>query len=301
MRLALPGSILLPLTSLLAMVSTLLHVIPLLLAALLKFALPMAAPRRLLNRVLTAISENWIAVNSAMIRSFTRGQDWRVEGVEHLHRDGWFLVICNHQSWVDILVLQDVCNRRLPFLKFFLKRELIYVPLLGLAWWALDFPFMRRYSKEQLARRPELRGKDVEITRRACAKFAEMPVSIMNFVEGTRLTAAKHAQQQSPYAQLLKPKAGGVAFVLQTMGSMLQGIIDVTIIYPQGRPALSDLLSGRVARVDVILKARPIPHDLLGGNYEEDAAVRDAMQNWINGIWAEKDQLIAARLAARER
>lgn len=301
MRLALPGPILLPLTSLLAIVSTLLHVIPLLLAALLKFALPMAAPRRLLNRVLTAISENWIAVNSAMIRIFTRGQDWRVEGVEHLHRDGWFLVICNHQTWVDILVLQDVCNRRLPFLKFFLKRELIYVPLLGLAWWALDFPFMRRYSKEQLARRPELRGKDVEITRRACAKFAEMPVSIMNFVEGTRLTAAKHAQQQSPYAQLLKPKAGGVAFVLQTMGSMLQGIIDVTIIYPQGRPALSDLLSGRVARVDVILKARPIPHDLLGGNYEEDAAVRDAMQNWINGIWAEKDQLIAARLAARER
>ncbi|GMU44212.1 MAG: acyltransferase [Xanthomonadales bacterium] len=295
---ALPGPVLLPLTSLLAFLSTLLHVTPLLAVALLKFLLPLTPLRRALNHVLTAIAESWIEVNSAMIRLFTRRHDWRVEGIGELRRDGWFLVLCNHQSWVDILVLQYVCNRRIPFLKFFLKQQLIWVPLLGLAWWALDFPFMRRYTKAQIARRPELRGKDIAITRRACAKFAEIPVSVMNFVEGTRYTPAKHAQQASPYAHLLKPKAGGVAFVLETMGSMLQSVIDVTIVYPQGRPTLIDLLCGRVARVDVHVARRPIPRELLGGSYEDDAAVRERFQAWVNGLWAEKDRLIASRTAA---
>lgn len=295
---ALPGPVMLPLTTLLALTSTTLHVAPLLFVALLKFLLPAPPLRRALNHVLTAISENWIGVNSAMIRLFTRGHDWRIDGVEHLRRDGWYLVLANHQSWVDILVLQYVCNRRIPFLKFFLKQQLIWVPLLGLAWWALDFPFMRRYSKEQIARHPELRGKDVEVTRRACAKFAEIPVSVMNFVEGTRYTPAKHARQQSPYTHLLKPKAGGVAFVLETMGATLQAILDITIVYPAGRPTLADLLKGRVARVDVRVQRRPIPQELLGGSYEEDPAVRERFQAWINQLWAEKDALIAARTAA---
>lgn len=295
---ALPGPVMLPLTTLLALTSTTLHVAPLLFVALLKFLLPAPPLRRALNHVLTAISENWIGVNSAMIRLFTRGHDWRIDGVEHLRRDGWYLVLANHQSWVDILVLQYVCNRRIPFLKFFLKQQLIWVPLLGLAWWALDFPFMRRYSKEQIARHPELRGKDVEVTRRACAKFAEIPVSVMNFVEGTRYTPAKHARQQSPYTHLLKPKAGGVAFVLETMGATLQAILDITIVYPAGRPTLADLLKGRVARVDVRVQRRPIPQELLGGSYEEDPAVRERFQAWINQLWAEKDALIAARTVA---
>lgn len=295
---ALPGPVMLPLTTLLALVSTILHVSPLLLVALVKFLLPAPPLRRALNHLLTAISESWIGVNSALIRLFTRGHDWRIEGVEHLRRDGWYLVLANHQSWVDILVLQYACNRRIPFLKFFLKQQLIWVPLLGLAWWALDFPFMRRYSKEQIARHPELRGKDVEVTRRACEKFAEIPVSVMNFVEGTRYTPGKHAQQQSPYAHLLKPKAGGVAFVLETMGATLQAILDITIVYPAGRPTLADLLKGRVARVDVLVQRRPIPQELLGGSYEEDPAVRERFQAWINELWAEKDRLIATRTAA---
>src|SRR6185436_13395597 len=106
--------------------------------------------------------------------------------------------------------------------------------LLGLAWWALDFPFMKRYTKQQLAKRPELAGRDIEATRRACAKFMHIPVSIMNFVEGTRFTRAKHDSQESPFQFLLKPKAGGVAFVLDAMGRALQSILDVTIVYPNG-------------------------------------------------------------------
>jgi len=290
----LPGVVILTLTSLLALTSTVILVPVLLVLALIKLLLPIAAVRRLLSRMIILVAETWIGINNLMIRLFTRDQRWEIEGKEHLKRDGWYLVLSNHQSWVDILVLQYVCNQRIPFLKFFIKSQLIWVPLLGLAWWALDFPFMKRYSKEHLEKHPELRGKDVEATRRACQRFAELPVSVMNFVEGTRFTPGKHERQKSPYRHLLKPKVGGVAFVLETMGETLRSIIDITIVYPDGRPTLTDLLSGRVRRVRIHVQRREIPRELLGGNYENDLAVRERFQQWINGIWAEKDRLIGS-------
>ncbi|MFO1494069.1 MAG: acyltransferase [Lysobacterales bacterium] len=287
----LPGFLKLLLTSLIAALSTVVHVPLLLIVALLKLLLPIPAWRRLCSRAILAIAENWIDINSGLIRLFTRA-DWQISGEEHLRKDGWYLVLSNHQSWVDILVLQRLCNHRIPFLKFFLKSELIWVPFLGLAWWALDFPFMKRYSRAELERHPEKRGTDVEATRRACAKFAELPVSVMNFVEGTRYTEAKHARQQSPFKHLLRPKAGGVAFVLETMGEMLQAIIDITIVYPDGRPTLVDLLSGRVHRVRIDIQRRPIPAHLLGGHYETDPRHKTAFQEWINMLWQEKDARI---------
>ncbi|MBK9657838.1 MAG: acyltransferase [Rhodanobacteraceae bacterium] len=290
----LPGVVILTLTSLLALTSTVILVPVLLVLALIKLLLPIAAVRRLLSRMIILVAETWIGINNLMIRLFTRDQRWEIEGKEHLKRDGWYLVLSNHQSWVDILVLQYVCNQRIPFLKFFIKSQLIWVPFLGLAWWALDFPFMKRYSKEHLEKHPELRGKDVEATRRACQRFAELPVSVMNFVEGTRFTPGKHERQKSPYRHLLKPKVGGVAFVLETMGETLRSIIDITIVYPDGRPTLTDLLSGRVRRVRIHVQRREIPRELLGGNYENDLAVRERFQQWINGIWAEKDRLIGS-------
>ncbi len=226
------GLVLIPIVA-----STLLHVLPLFVVALLKAALPFARTRAIGNRLLTGIAQSWIGVNNAMLDHFTPTRvDVRLlDGVD-LRRDGHYLVLANHQSWVDILVLQKVFNRRIPLLRFFLKRQLFWVPLLGLAWWALDFPFMGRYTPKQIARHPELAGRDIAATRRACEKFRALPVSIMNFVEGTRFTAAKKASQSSPFVHLLKPKSGGVAFVLSAMGEALHAILDVSIAYPAGAP-----------------------------------------------------------------
>jgi 1-acyl-sn-glycerol-3-phosphate acyltransferase len=200
-------------------------------------------------------------------------------------------VLCNHQSWVDIPVLQKVLNRRIPFLRFFLKQQLIWVPLMGPAWWALDFPFMKRYSRETLAKHPELQGRDMEATRRACEKFRHMPVSVMNFAEGTRFTPAKHDAQSSPYRHLLRPKAGGLAFVLDAMGDALHAILDVTIVYPQGSPTLMDLIAGRIRDIRVHLRELPID-DTLRGDYEQDAAFRERFQLRINALWSQKDALV---------
>lgn len=282
--------------ALLVGLNTLVHVPPLLLVALAKALLALQIVRTAANRSLMAIAESWIGVNTFLLRQFTRTKIL-VEEEAALRCDGHYLVLANHQSWVDIPVLQAVFNRRIPLLRFFLKSQLFWVPLLGMAWWALDFPFMKRYSRELLARRPELAGRDIEATRKACAKFREVPVAIMNFVEGTRFTFDKHRAQSSPYAHLLRPKAGGVAFVLNAMGEGLHALLDVTLVYPRGRPTMMDLLSNRVPEVHVHIRERPIPHELIFGDYQQDAAFRERLQVWVNALWSEKDARITTLAA----
>ena len=167
-------------------VNTLFWVIPIVIFSFMKL-LPIAPWQKAISYLLDGCATAWISVNN-LNQNITGSTKWEVKGLEDLSPDDWYMVISNHQSWVDIVVLQRLFNRKIPFLKFFLKKELIWVPFLGIAWWALDFPFMRRYSKAFLAKNPHLKGKDLETTRKACEKFRSKPVSIMNFVEGTRWT-----------------------------------------------------------------------------------------------------------------
>jgi 1-acyl-sn-glycerol-3-phosphate acyltransferase len=184
--------------------------------SLVKLVLPLAAVRQRVDPVLNAIATSWIACNSGWMR-LTQRTAWDVQGVDTLPYRGWYLVNCNHQSWVDIFVLQHVMNRRIPMLKFFLKQQLIWVPVIGLAWWALDFPFMKRHGKAAMRKNPDLRRQDRETTRRACEKFALVPTSVMNFAEGTRFTR----QARSAVIALPPPaqaKAGALALALQRDG-----------------------------------------------------------------------------------
>jgi len=259
--------------------------------AIAKFLVPVTAWRRWLSRLMTALAEGWIGCNNAIFR-LMRALPLEPSGLEGLSTREWYLVVSNHRSWVDILVLQAVFNRRIPFLKFFLKQQLIWVPFLGLAWWALDFPFMRRYSAAHLAKHPEDRGKDLEATRRACEKFRLIPTSVMNFVEGTRFTPAKHAALRSPYRNLLPPRAGGVSFVLSAMGGMLHSMLDVTIVYAGRTPTYWDLCCGRVGTVCVDVRRRVIEEWLAAGDYSGDPAFRERFQAWLGGVWTEKDALL---------
>jgi 1-acyl-sn-glycerol-3-phosphate acyltransferase len=286
------------LAALLLTVNTLFWCLPLFLLALVKLLLPFRAVRSLVDPALNALATSWIACNSGWM-SLTQATRWDVAGLDQLEQGGWYMVSSNHQSWVDILVLQHVLNRRVPMLKFFLKRELLYVPVIGLAWWALDFPFMRRHSSAELRANPEKRFEDLETSRRACEKFALVPTSVMNFPEGTRFTAEKHAAQRSPYVHLLKPRAGAMALALSVLASRLRAFIDVTIVYPGGIPNFWDFLCGRVPEVVVRLRTLPIPPELAGGDYAADPRHRKRVQRWQQQQWREKDVEIEALLAAR--
>ncbi len=273
---------------LLIVFNTLLIGLPLIALALVKLAIPIAGWRRVSTAWLMQLAETWVAVNGRLI-GWTQEIRWRVDGLEGLNPDGWYLVISNHRSWVDILALQSTLNRRVPFLKFFIKDQLRWVPVLGLAWWALDMPFMKRYSREQLARRPQLRGTDLAATRRACEKFRLQPTSVMNFVEGTRFTPAKRDATRSAYRHLLKPRAGGIAFVMEALGPILSEMLDVTIAYPAGGGGFWQLACGRIPEIVLEVRRRQLPTRNAAGDYTADDEFRGRFQDWLATVWAEKD------------
>jgi len=254
--------------------------------------LPLAPVQKLSTEACTKIAETWIGINSQFLQS-TQETRYHITGdLDQLKYDGWYMVVSNHQSWADILILQKIFNRKTPLLKFFLKQELIYVPVIGLCWWALDFPFMKRYSKELLAKHPELKGKDLETTRKSCEKFKYTPVSVMNFLEGTRFTKGKHDNQKSPYKNLLKPKSAGMAYALNIMDEQIDTLVDVTIHYPDGQPSFWDFMVGKASTINVNIKTRPIPLELKAGDYENDPVFRENFQKWVSQLWTEKDQLL---------
>jgi len=275
----------------LIILNTLLWGTPLLALAALKLLMPWRRVREVLSRGLVALAENWISVNTGLIAA---GGGLRLDrrGDLDLARREWYLMISNHRSWVDILVLQAAFNRRIPFLKFFIKDQLKWVPVLGLAWWALDMPFMRRHSREYLQKHPEARGRDLEATRRACEKFRRIPTTVINFVEGTRFTVAKRDAAGAPYRHLLPPRAGGVAFVLDAMGGMLHATLDVTLAYGARTPSLWDLCCGRLERAIVHVRQRAIEPWMTGGDYTDDPAFREAFQQGLGALWSEKDRLL---------
>jgi 1-acyl-sn-glycerol-3-phosphate acyltransferase len=266
--------------------------------AIVKLLIPINAIRKIFDIVLIKIAQGWVLCNSGWMR-LTQNTTWDVQGLESLTTKGWYLVSSNHQSWVDILVMQHIFNGKIPFLKFFLKQELIRVPIMGLCWWALDFPFMKRFSKSYLEKHPEMRGKDLETTRIACEKFSEIPTSVINFLEGTRLTQSKHEKQLSPYRYLLKPKAGGIAFALNAMGHKFQSLLNITIVYPSGIPTFMDFLCGRVKNITVRIEKVTIPEHFCEKDYNSDSEFKQEIQQWTHNMWLEKDDLIHDLLSAK--
>jgi 1-acyl-sn-glycerol-3-phosphate acyltransferase len=261
--------------------------IPVALGGIIKFAVQLTAPKsRLRTRVILALAslaQRWAAGND---RIFDRllPTKWDIEGIgDDVQPSGHYLIISNHVSWVDIFVLFRAFQGRAAFIRFFLKQQLIWFPIVGQGCWALEFPFMRRYTPEYLEKHPEKRGKDLETTRRACQRYRNFPVAIANFVEGTRFTRAKREQQQSPYRHLLRPRVGGVSFVFASLGALLDATYDVTIAYPREEVTIWEFITGRLERVTV--RARKV-----------DPPPPDGVKEWIDGVWKEKDALLDALL-----
>ena len=273
--------------------------VPILILAFIKLLVPVAGVRHSITRILMFFGETWVGINSAMLAGIG-SIDWRASGLENLRRDEWYLVLSNHQTWVDILVLQKVLNRRIPFLKFFIKRQLIWFPMLGVAWWAMDMPFMKRYSTKYLAKNPHMKGRDLETTRHACEKFRHTPTSVINFLEGTRFSVEKRDARNSPYRHLLQPRAGGFAVAISSMGELFGSMLDVTLVYPDGPAKFWDMCCGKHVKVLVDVRERPIEEWLTTGDYQNDRDFRRRVHAWLGEIWQDKDDLIQQTLAIRE-
>ena len=258
----------------------------------LKTISPAGRLKNLFNRWMVQIGETWISANNINL-DLTQNIQWNIKGLDGLSIDRSYLILANHQSWMDIVILQYVLNHRVPFIRFFLKKELIYVPLLGGAWWALDFPFMKRYSLKELRKNPLRRREDFETARQAGLKFRESPVSILSFLEGTRFTKTKHEVQKSPFKNLLVPKVGGLSAVIQGMGENFYRVLDISIVYPEGVVSLLQAFMGQLHRIQVNVRQLPVPVHLMSGDYFNDPSYRQSVQSWVREVWTQKDQIIS--------
>lgn len=295
----LPAPLLGAIMMLLLILNTLFWSVPVYIGILLKLISPKGRVRDAVSRMTARLAQQWAMVNLFFVDTLM-GIEWKIHLDAPLNPRGQYLICANHQSWNDILVLMKAFGRKAPFFKFFIKQELIWVPVLGLVWWGLDFPFMKRHTKAQIAKNPALRNQDLETTRKACESFRNQPALILNFLEGTRFTAEKHARQGAPYRHLLRPKSGGFAFTLSALGERLNSLLDVTIVYPEGAKGFWDFLAGRVHHVIVEVRQLTIPHELYTGNYETDADFRARFHTWIAELWEQKDRRIGELLGEAE-
>ena len=273
------------------MLSTAMGSIPILLLGILKLY-PNQRWQIYCTTLVDKIAALWSDANNIYLDKIHPAH-WDVTGLENYDPKNWYLVVSNHQSWLDIVILQRLFNRKIPVLKFFIKDQLKWVPFLGFSWWAMGCPFMKRYSPAYLAKNPHKKGDDLLATKKALKVFKQSPATLMSFVEGTRYTPQKKLQQNSPYQHLLKPKAGGVGFVIDALNKQINQILDVTIVYPHKQHSLWDFLCRRIDSIKVHVRQLPIPPQFLNSSLLNDDKTQAEFRQWLNQQWTEKDQLIA--------
>ncbi len=274
------------------LITTCLAFIPILLIACCKL-IPYKTWQIKCTKAVDKIVTLWCAMNNLYIDKIQKIR-LDIDAPSNLNLKNWYLVVANHQSWLDIVILHRLFNRKIPVLKFFIKDSLKWIPLLGFSWWAMGCPFMKRYSKEYIAKYPHKKGKDLLSTQKAVETFKKTPAAVTSFIEGTRFTANKKAMQKSPYTHLLKPKAGGISFIISTMGQQITSILDVTIVYGETNHSLWDFLCQRVRNVKISIREIPIPKQFISNQLIESTEVHNEFKEWLNQRWAEKDNLIAS-------
>lgn len=256
---------------------------PLLVLALVKLVIPAAGDRS--ERAMAWIYRAAVIVDDVWLER-VMGLRWsRPElGLDPARS---YLVLSNHVSWADILLIQSVIVRQGPLLKFLAKRELIYLPIVGLIIWAFDFPVLRRRSRRG-ADENERRARDLEALREAGRRVQRSPAALMNFAEGTRFSEAKRVQRGSPYRHLLSPRIGGFLTLIEGVEEGVDGLIDLTLIYPK-EVSFWGFLAGGLPEIEI--RAKRIDGACL-------PATRESASRWLAERWSEKDAAIAERRGA---
>ncbi|MGS2743907.1 acetyltransferase [Halomonas sp. LS-001] len=264
---------------------------PLIVLALLKLLAPTPKIRLMIMKSLNFVMMHWLDFNLWWMRRLLK-TPLSMQLPDGLGEDKWWLVISNHRSWTDIFVLFLALHRRISIPRFFIKKALLWIPIVGLAFWAQDYPVMRRYSRQQLAKNPKLADIDRRATQQMCERAKDYPISIVIYAEGTRFTPLKRESQESPYRHLLRPKSGGIAQVLSLMGDQLSGILDVTIKYENPVPTFWGFLCGEEAPIKLTVRRLEVPKWMLDTQYHAQPQDKERFHQWINALWQEKDALL---------
>jgi 1-acyl-sn-glycerol-3-phosphate acyltransferase len=140
----------------------------------------------------------------------------RIQGRERIRPGTAYVMVANHQSMLDVLVL----FRLFVHFKWVSKAEMFRVPFIGWNMWLNGYVMLRRGQRDSIAR---MMG--------ACRRMLAEGSSIMMFPEGTRsgdgrLQPFKHGAftlAQEARAPLLPVVLDGTADALPKRGFVLQG------------------------------------------------------------------------------
>lgn len=256
--------------------------------AALKLALPAKKIQIFIYHIGEAIYHLWIDINGYILQNFL-GTTWQYEIDARLNNKTWYMLIANHRSGLDILILQIIFNRKIPHLKFFMKDSLQWIPFIGQACYVLDYPIIKRYSHSKARKNSKLLQQSRQDLVDTCKKLQQRPTTVINFLEGTRFSEKKHLK--SPYKYLLPPQAGGTAVVMTELKQQINQVIDVTIYYPQ-KTTLFSFLLGKVKNIKVEYDLITIDESWHGQFYI-DRQYRAAINDKIKKLWQQKDNVIA--------
>jgi len=184
------------------------------------------------------------------------------------------VVICNHQSWFDIPLVQHVITGNGPIIKFLVKREIVWIPIIGWICLVLNFPRLRRGNNN---------GKgesDFSIIQKASEGHGNESGALLIFPEGTRFTQTKKANQKAPYHHLLKPRTGGLKMIKQHADADTS-LVDITIDYHQKDIHIWHCLRAEPSKITITLEHYSL-------------AEIDDIETWLNNRWLEKDKRLSS-------
>ena len=257
--------------------------------------IPRIIPNKKLKQKLGSISNKMgtatvgaIAISLSLLHQL----EWEFEIPENLSINDWYIAMSNHQSWADIFILLIAGHKKIPLLKFFMKKELQWIPIIYLVHKTIDMPFLHRHSPEQIKANPELKKLDFENAKTAAKRFSRNPSTAFSFAEGTRFSQFKNLEQQSPYPNLLKPKVGALSIALSGMPEV-KTLIDFTIVYSSNKRTAWQFLCGDLNKAKIIAKTYKIPKNLQSYTYENKSEYRKQFQLFIDEIWQKKQSMIS--------
>ncbi len=195
------------------------------------------------------------------------------------------IVFCNHQSMSDIVVLVCLARRArmVPFMKWLVKDVVKYVPGVGWGMLFLDCVFLKRNWADDERNITKTFSRIVD---------NKLPVWLVSFPEGTRITPQKLASAQAfaekrglpPTAAVILPRPKGFAASVVGLRDHVTAAYSVTVKYEADNHSAWKMITGAIRRVTVDLKRFPI------GDLPRDEA---GLSRWITQDFYRKDQLLA--------
>ena len=141
---------------------------------------------RLQTQVITPLAHGFyraaVRINSFWMQRVV-GIEITIEGSINRHPNP--IVVCNHQSWFDIPLVQEVIAGQGPIVQFLIKRELVWVPIIGWICLVLNFPMLNRSGAASD------RALDLAAIESAAQKLGRAPCALLVFAEGSRFSTEK--------------------------------------------------------------------------------------------------------------